>query len=123
MVMQQAAAASAPHCAACLLRLTHALARHHASLASQSLPPNFVQLLAEAVGQSVGLCVSCACHQVQAINLRLATSDLFDVQGGAASGIRPSCLCPSLHHPSSRCPTSMQGRYANLTTGNQYTPR
>lgn len=94
LVMKQAASASAPHCAACLLRLTQILADQHASLASQSVPPDFAEVLAEAVRQSVGFCMWCVCHQVQAINLRLATSGLFDVQVGAASGKHPSCSCP-----------------------------
>ena len=86
LLTEQAASASAPHCAASLLHLTQALADEHASLPSQSVPPDFVDLLAEAVRQSVSLCVSCVCHQVQAINLRLATSDLFDAQASTASG-------------------------------------
>lgn len=91
----QAASASTPHCAASLLHLTQALADEHASLSPQSVPPDFVDLLAEAVRQSVSLCVSCVCHQVQAINLRLATSDLFDAQASTASGAKPPT---SIHH-------------------------
>ena len=105
LVIKQAASLSAPHCAACLLRLTEALADQHVSLISQSMPPDFVELLAEAVRRGVGLCVSCVCHQVQAINLRLATSGLFDVQAGTASGTHPSCPCsPTICPPCIRPP-------------------
>lgn len=86
LMTQQAASASAPQCAASLLRLTRAFADQHASLLPQAVPPHFVNLLAEAVKQSVSLCVSCVSHQVQAINLRLATSDLFNEQAGTTSG-------------------------------------
>lgn len=120
LVVKQAASSSAPHCAACLLRLTETLAHQHASLASQSVPPDFVELLAAAVRQGVGLCMSCVCHQVQAINLRLATSGLFDVPVGAASGKHPSCLCPlhvnlqPLFHLTMRRPPAMQTRHVSL---------
>lgn len=96
ILTEQAASASAPHCAASLLHLTQALADEHASLPPHSVPPDFVDLLAEAVRQSVSLCVACVCHQVQAINLRLATSDLFDVQASMASGATDSLT--SIHH-------------------------
>lgn len=86
VLTQQATSASAPQCAASLLHLTQALADQHASLSPQAVPADFVNLLAEAAKQSVGLCVSCVSHQVQAINLRLATSDLFDMQASTASG-------------------------------------
>ena len=86
LMTQQAASASAPQCAASLLRLTRAFADQHASLLPQAVPSHFVNLLAEAVKQSVSLCVSCVSHQVQAINLRLATSDLFNEQAGTTSG-------------------------------------
>lgn len=86
VLTQQAASASAPQCAVSLLHLTQTLADRHASLPPQAVPAHFVDLLAEAAKQSVGLCVSCVSHQVQAINLRLATSDLFDVQAGTTSG-------------------------------------
>lgn len=91
LLTQQAASASAPHCAASLLHLTQALVDQHASLCSQTVPPDFADLLAEAVRKSVSLCVSCVRHQVQAITLRLATSDLFDVQAGSASGTQSPC--------------------------------
>ena len=86
MLTQQAASASAPQCVVSLLHLTQTLADRHATLPIQAVPAHFVDLLAEAGRQSVGLCVSCMSHRVQAINLRLATSDLFDVQAGMASG-------------------------------------
>ena len=99
LLTQQAASASGPHSAASLLHLTQALADQHASLCSQTVPPDFADLLAEAVRKSVTLCVSCVRHQVQAITLRLATSDMFDVQAGSASGTQSPCSFPPYIRP------------------------
>ena len=114
---QHAASSSAPQCAASLLHLTQALADQHASLLPQAVPAHFVDLLAEAAKQGVGLCVSCVSHQVQAIKLRLATSDLFDEQAGTASGTislivsvhKLSSAIWSCHCTKAECKVDVQG--------------
>ena len=50
--------------------------------------------MAEAGRQCVTLCIACACHQIEAVNLRLASSDLFNMQSGKESGTQ-SCQEPS----------------------------
>ena len=78
--------ATAASCAACLVQLTHLVCDAGASLTASSAPSDFRELLAEGSRQCCALCIACACQQVQALNLRLATSDLFQPSHPAASG-------------------------------------
>ena len=66
--------------------MTKAFAETQASLETQALPSQFSNVIEDAGRQCAAMCIECACRQVQASHLRLATSDLFDAPSGPASG-------------------------------------
>ena len=69
-----------------LLQLANTLASTKAGLVLHLMPSQFGNVLEDAGQQCAALCIGCACHQVQVLNLRLATSDLFDVPAASISG-------------------------------------
>ena len=87
--------ATAASCAACLVQLTHLLWDAGASLTASSAPSDFRELLAEGSRQCCALCIACACQQVQALNLRLATSDLFQPTHPASGRLPSKMTCKS----------------------------
>ena len=87
---RHAALAMAAKHTACLLQLAELLAYTNAGLVPHLVPSQFGNVLEDAGQQCAALCIDCACHQIQVVNLRLATSDLFDVQAASVSGTPPA---------------------------------
>ena len=82
--------ATAAVCAAGLVKLTRKIGDSQAGLTSSMAPEAFQDMLADASRQTCALCIDCACQQVQAINLRLATSDLFQPHPAAGGSLPPT---------------------------------
>ena len=88
-LIKEVSSSLAALCAACLLHCTKGIADHHRTLSPELPIPQFADLIEEAGRQCVSLCIGCACHQIQAVNLQLASSDLFEMQRGKESGMQP----------------------------------
>ncbi len=94
---KDAGSATAAKNTACLLQTTKAFAETQARVMTQALPAHFGDVIQEAGRQCAALCIACACQQVRAISLRLATSDLFQAQPGPVSGTPSLRLCQQLN--------------------------
>ena len=85
-IVQNAASAEAAQHAACLVRMTTASAVTQARLQSEAQPAAFAQVVEDAGRQCAGLCIGAGCHEVHALSLHLATSDLFTPHATALPG-------------------------------------